>query len=50
MAHRTNAAAAINAGFFEIAGNDFSNLKDITFYNDVWVSPTLTPYTITKKF
>lgn len=22
MAHRTNAAAAINAGFFEIAGSD----------------------------
>lgn len=102
MAHRTNAAAAINAGFFEIAGSDdgrpsltlmidgklfslrkqlqslliidqgniqitkvsakilveigdksvipnqvnyFSNLKDITFYNDVWASTTLTPYT-----
>ncbi|MFV9901111.1 MAG: phosphodiester glycosidase family protein [Rickettsia conorii subsp. raoultii] len=25
--------------------NYFSNLKDITFYNDVWVSTTLTPYT-----
>ncbi|MFV9891135.1 MAG: phosphodiester glycosidase family protein [Rickettsia conorii subsp. raoultii] len=25
--------------------NYFSNLKDITFYNDVWASTTLTPYT-----
>ncbi|WP_231555797.1 phosphodiester glycosidase family protein [Rickettsia hoogstraalii] len=102
IARRTNAVAAINAGFFEIAGSDdgrpsltlmvdgklfslrkqlqslliidqnniqitkasakisvdigdksiipnqvnyFSNPKDITFYNDVWASTTLTPYT-----
>ncbi|XLM33277.1 MAG: phosphodiester glycosidase family protein [Rickettsia africae] len=102
MAYRTNAAAAINVGFFEIAGSDdgrpslilmidsklfslrkqlqslliidqgniqitkasakilvaigdksvipnqvhyFSNLKDTTFYNDVWASTTLTSYT-----
>lgn len=102
IAHRTNAIAAINAGFFEIAGSDdgrpsltlmiggklfslrkqmqslliidqdniqitkasakisveigdksiipnqvnyFSNSKDITFYNNVWASSTLTPYT-----
>ena len=25
--------------------NYFSNPKDITFYNDVWASSTLTPYT-----
>ena len=25
--------------------NYFLNLKDITFYNDVWTSTTLTPYT-----
>ncbi len=100
IARRTNAVAAINAGFFEIAGSDdgrpsltlmvdgklfslrkqlqslliiaqdniqitkasakisvdigdksiipnqvnyFSNPKDITFYNDVWASTTLTP-------
>lgn len=102
IARRTNAVAAINAGFFEIAGSDdgrpsltlmvdgklfslrnkiqsllimdqgniqitkasaknsvaigdksivpnqvnyFSNSKDISFYNDVWASTTLTPYT-----
>lgn len=102
IASRTNAVAAINAGFFEIAGSDdgrpsltlmidgklfslrkqmqslliidqnniqitkasakisieigdksiipnqvnyFSNSKDVTFYNDVWASTTLTPYT-----
>ncbi|MGI4753210.1 MAG: phosphodiester glycosidase family protein [Janthinobacterium lividum] len=102
IALRTNAIAAINAGFFEIAGSDdgrpsltlmvdgklfslrkqmqsllildqdniqitknsekisvkigdkliipsqvnyFSNPKDITLYNDVWASNTLTPYT-----
>ncbi|ABE04904.1 phosphodiester glycosidase family protein [Rickettsia bellii] len=102
IALRTNAIAAINAGFFEIAGSDdgrpsltlmvdgklfslrkqmqsllildqdniqitknsakisvkigdkliipgqvnyFSNPKDITLYNDVWASTTLTPYT-----
>ncbi|BBJ31096.1 hypothetical protein RAS_02050 [Rickettsia asiatica] len=102
MASRTNAIAAINTGFFEIAGSDdgrpsltlmidgklfslrkqlqslliidqgniqitkasakisveigdksivpnqvnyFSNSKDVTFYNDVWTSTTLTPYT-----
>jgi len=102
IASRTNAIAAINAGFFEIAGSDdgrpsltlmidgklfslrkqmqslliidqnniqitkanakisieiaeksiapnqinyFSNSKDITLYNDVWASTTLTPYT-----
>ncbi|QQV74542.1 hypothetical protein H6P87_00076 [Rickettsia tillamookensis] len=102
IARRTNAVAAINAGFFEIAGSDdgrpsltlmidgklfglrnkmqslliidqnniqitkanakilveigdksiipnqvnyFSNPKDVTFYNDVWASTTLTPYT-----